>query len=162
MDAALPSNAKHVAVWSLRHRDVRREQRQIQIVAPVVRQRADDFGGKVRCFGRERGIDRRDLCDDGDPGELSRRSGEYEREIDLLAERDVDVRLGYRRISDGARRDPVIAKWQQSGDEHAAIAGFDGAGVIRLGVADCYERRNGIAARVSGDAANDAGSRLSL
>ena len=162
VNAALSADAEHVAVGALSDRDVRSEEREVEIVAAVVRKRAHDFGGEVCRFRRERGIDRRDLGDDGDARELRRRPREDEREIDRLAERDGDVRLGRRRVADGARRHLVIAEWKQSGDEHTLIAGFDGARVVRLGITDGDECGDGITARVGGDAANDAGGRLRL
>src|SRR6266853_2525705 len=114
------------------------------------------------CLSRERGIDGRDLRYHGDARELRRRAGENKREIDRLAESYADVRLAYRRVTDGPRRNVVIPEWKKCCYEHALVAGFDGARVIRLGVAHCDEGGDGLATRVGGNAANDAGGCLRL
>src|SRR6266850_2914778 len=116
----------------------------------------------MRCFCRERGIDGRDLRYHGDARELRRRARENKREIDRLAERHADVRLVYRGVADGPRRYVVIAERKKCCYEHALVAGFDGARIIRLGVADRDEDGDGLAARVCGQAANDAGGCLRL
>src|ERR1700716_95054 len=116
----------------------------------------------MRCFRRERGIDSRDLRYDGDARELRSRARENKREIDRLAESYADVRLVYRGVADGPRRDVVIAERKKCCREHALIAGFDGARIIRLGVTDRDEGGDGLAARVCGHTANDAGGCLRL
>src|SRR6266849_5987897 len=116
----------------------------------------------MRCLRGKRGIDGRDLRYDGDARELRRSAREDEGKIDRLAEGDGDVRLDRRRVTDGPRRDVVIAEWKKRRYEHALVAGFDGARVIRLGVADRDEGGDGLAARVGGNAANDARGCLRL
>ena len=162
MNAALAADAQHITVRPLSNRDVRSEESQVEIVAPIVRKGAHYFGGEVRRFRRERGIDRRDLGDDGDARELRGRAREDKREINCLAERHRDIGFRRRRVADGSRRDVVSAEWQEGSHEHAGVAGFDRARVIRFGVADRDEGGDGFAARVCGNAAYYAGGRLRL
>ena len=162
VNAALSADAQHVAIGALSDRDVRSEKRQVEIIAPVVRQRAHDFGGEVRRFGRESGIDRGHRGHDSHAGELSGRPGEDERKIDGLPERDGDVRLQRGSVTDRPRRDVVIAEGKQCRHEDAAVAGFDCAREVGLGITDRHECGDGIAAGVGGSAANDAGGSLRL
>src|SRR6266699_1128149 len=116
----------------------------------------------MRCFRRERGIDGRDLRYHGDARELRRRARENKREIDRLAESYADVRLVDRRVTDGPRRDVVIAEGKKGCYEHALVAGFYREREIRFGISDGDKSGDGLAARVCGHTANDAGGCLRL
>jgi len=63
---------------------------------------------------------------------------------------------------DGAGRHLIVAERQQRCHEDAAIAGFYVARKVSLGITDRHKCRDGVAAGISGSAANDAGGSLRL
>ena len=119
VNALLPGDRQLVAVGSLDDRHLRGEQRQVQVVAPVVRQTGHRGARQARRVLRLRGFDYRRRRLDHHRLELHRR--ELQCEVDRLAEAQPDARAAGFAEAHAARGHIVRAERHEGGDENAPL-----------------------------------------
>ena len=161
VNAPLPRDRQLVAVRPLHDRHIGREQRQVEVVAPIVGKAFHRLHREpLRRLGLG-GIHHRLRRFDAHGLQRDRR--EREAQVDALAHPQRDVLLRHRVEPDGARRDLVGPEGQQRRREVAPDVRCDrvlevGLRLVQqdLGTADRC------AVRVDHDAADDAGRRLGL
>ena len=163
VDAALAADADLVAVGALHDRHVRRERREVEDVAPVVRQSLHGLDAEPGGRLRRRHVDRRLARLHRDVGELHRLRLEPELHLRRLAEPDQQPPANLGTEAERARRHVVGPERQQGRHHDAAVAGRHGPGVVGVDVAQGHRRRGDRRpVRLQYRAAQHAGRRLDL
>ena len=162
--ATLARDADHVAIRSLRAGHVRRQQRQREEIAPVVRQPLHHFFRQWRGEVTARRIHRCTVTVvDTHRRQLHCLSCHAQRDVECLPDAKREVATTHGRKPNGPHGHLIATQWQQRSRIDAAVAGAHGARHVGLLVA---QRDQGARHRrvclVGHATANDAGGRLRL
>ncbi len=159
VNSLLPTDRQLVAVRTLDDRHVGREQRQVQVVAPVVGQPRDRF---VRQAGGARHLRRLDdRLRRFDHDRLQLHGRERQIQVDRLTDAQTDAGAPRFTEAHGARRDVVGAERHERRDENAALIRRDLALESSLSLVQDDRRARDRRSRGIGDrAADDACRRL--
>jgi hypothetical protein len=132
VNAALATNRELVAIGALHDGDVGCEQREIEEVAPVVRQPRDHLAGELRGRLGTGHVDERRLRGDSDLGQRLCSALKSHRDLDGLAEPHDQPAPRFGAEAQCTHGDVVGPEWQQRRDEDAAITADDDALVVGL------------------------------